>query len=838
MNVEVVFRLTALLALVVGCLGLSPPAAPPPHSHTPSIPLADNPDPPSETVKLIFIHHSTGENWLADDNGGLGMALRDNNTFVSDTNYGWGPEGIGDYTDIGHWWLWFRGPNSSTYLSALYAESGQHSAYSRLPTDPGGENEIIMFKSCFPNSYISGNPDDPPTTGYNPLRGQDASSEYHTVANVKGIYNDILEYFATRQDKLFVLIVTPPLVALETNAAHAANARAVANWLMDDWLEGYPYYNVAVFDFYNVLTSNGGDRYTHDLGWETGNHHRWWSGAVQHIQTVDNNFAAYGSDFWDSHPTQAGNQKATGEFVQLLNVFYHRWKEGEGTPTPTPTGTPSTAMPTASPTATSTPLTATPTATATPTGTVTPPAEHIIYLPLILKQWSPAAEVTPTPTATPSVGSLDVALTVMETSGPSISLRPRTEPVEVTGPSTSLRTSPSASLRTGLARTEEPVTSGVPIPRSVNLTDLSSLRLLESSGQPIPAQFTPLARWGGAPDDASKPVRWLLLDFQADVPASGAAQYRLVNNGGTTPTYRTLSMADGADAITVDTGAAQFSISKTDGRLSAAHLAAPLIGRAVDSGGAVYTTTGPVTVTVALSGPMRISVHVKGAYRNPSAGSGQAASGTPLLDYTSRYWFYAGQPIVRLFHTVENNIPCPLVEYAQLDCYDIGSGGSVTVADVSLLLPTDLGSNLTYQAAGEGSPASGNLTDDLLLYQDSSGTNHWDTYPTFTDWWGKPLNTRPRMQSYITFRGYRTTLGGMTVDSGDQAAGWLSIVDYQLDTAPTYEEWMGWYPNLLVAIESTDFYGLFDYGDWPIDYEGYGVAPLNCKYDNDYGMWL
>jgi len=26
-----------------------------------------------------------------------------------------------------------------------------------------------------------------------------------TVANVKGIYNDILTYFATRQDKLFIL---------------------------------------------------------------------------------------------------------------------------------------------------------------------------------------------------------------------------------------------------------------------------------------------------------------------------------------------------------------------------------------------------------------------------------------------------------------------------------------------------------------------------------------------------------------------------------------------------------------------------------------------------------
>ena len=96
------------------------------------------------------------------NNGGLGIALRDNNYFVSDTYYGWGPDSIGDYTDIGHWWTWFRDSNSATYLSAIYNESNQSSTYSRLSADPGGENEIIMFKSCYPNSYLEGNPDDRP----------------------------------------------------------------------------------------------------------------------------------------------------------------------------------------------------------------------------------------------------------------------------------------------------------------------------------------------------------------------------------------------------------------------------------------------------------------------------------------------------------------------------------------------------------------------------------------------------------------------------------------------------------------------------------------------------
>jgi hypothetical protein len=508
------------------------------------------------------------------------------------------------------------------------------------------------------------------------------------------------------------------------------------------------------------------------------------------------------------------------------------------------------------------------------------------------------------------------------------------------------------------ARTDEPVTSGVPIPRDVNLTDLGSLRLLNGSGQPVAAQFAPLARWGGsagltaggsvglttggAPGDTGRPVRWLLLDFQADVPADGTALYRLVDSGGASPSYPTLSVTDTASSVAVDVGSARFSISKVDGRLTGPHLD-PLVGRAVDAGGTVYTTAGPVTVTVPFSGPMRVSVHVQGAYRD--------AGGTSLLHYTSRYWFHAGLPTVRFFHTVENNDLCPLAEYEQLDCYDIGSGGSVTVADLSLVLPTDLGGGLIYRAAGEGAPVTGGLTGDLLLYQDSSGTDYWDTFPTFTDWGGDLLDTRPRMQSYVTFRGYRTMLGGATVDDGDHAAGWLSVagddgawavgvrdfwqnfpkslrarpdgtlevglfpdefgpagygfvlragehktheillshtptlphalhplfaqapvrwyvesgafgptalpnwtdgstalaagwpdheryIVYQLTTSPDHDGWDDYFDNLLDAVERTDFYGIYDYGDWPIDYEGYEVAPLNAKYDNDHGLWL
>ncbi len=325
-KVKLLISLLFLSCLLVVMTGVTAPPA-----------LAADPNPPTSPVKLIFIHHSCGGNWLADEtpdqpSGGLGQALMEEGYFVSATNYGWGPDSIGDRTDIPNWPEWFTGPNSSTHLDALYNESGQNvgdfGAWSRLSDDPGGENEIIMFKSCFPNSDLYGDPDDPPL---------DEPNAQYTVANAKAVYNDILTYFATRQDKLFIVITAPPLMESETTAARAANARAFNDWLVEDWLADYSLANVAVFDYYNVLT-------------HPDSHHRWNGSQIEHIQAVATNISAYPSG--DSHPSSAGHRKATTEFVPLLNVYYDRWQAEETSTAPTeqPTEQPPETAPTSTPT--------------------------------------------------------------------------------------------------------------------------------------------------------------------------------------------------------------------------------------------------------------------------------------------------------------------------------------------------------------------------------------------------------------------------------------------------------------------------------------------------------
>lgn len=257
-------------------------------------------NPQGAPVKLIFIHHSTGENWLRDDYGGLGKALAASNYFVSDTNYGWGPDAIGDRTDIPNWTEWFASSSTPDTMQALFDESGQNSFYTRSLPDPGGENVIVLFKSCFPNSALDGKPNDPPGT-----------YEEFTVSGAKYVYNTILGYFATRPDKLFIVITAPPL----SDASLAGNARAFNNWLVNDWLKEnhYTLKNVAVFDFYNILTG-------------TNAHHRLRGNEVEHIPGKRDTLA-YPSG--DDHPNERGSRKATDEFIPLLNYFYEQWQAGE-----------------------------------------------------------------------------------------------------------------------------------------------------------------------------------------------------------------------------------------------------------------------------------------------------------------------------------------------------------------------------------------------------------------------------------------------------------------------------------------------------------------------------
>jgi hypothetical protein len=302
-----------------------------------------NSNPPAEKVKLVFIHHSTGEDWL--NKGDLRKELNKNNYYVVETNYDWGPinlevndgNPIGYYTDVGYWYDWFLGPHRDIYLSALY--NSEYTTQENSIDDPNGEAEIVMFKSCFSSlQVIYGNPDDLPLPKgeKNPIYGKGCMDDWaYTVSNIKGLYRDLLDYFQTCQDKLFIIITTPPSLEINVGKELASLLRGVNNYLVHDLLKDYPYNNVFIFDYYNTLTSNGGNYLKNDLDSLTGNHHRFREGKIELNINYKNDCLAYGTDTDgddipdDNHPNLEGHKKATYEFVPLLNIIYNRWKSNK-----------------------------------------------------------------------------------------------------------------------------------------------------------------------------------------------------------------------------------------------------------------------------------------------------------------------------------------------------------------------------------------------------------------------------------------------------------------------------------------------------------------------------
>lgn len=265
-----------------------------------NIPAATATDHPSAQgsppVQFLFIHHSCGGQLLADagtssgsqciysshpNGGGLRALLEGDGFAVNEASYG---SIVGDKTDICHW-----NPKFRDQMDRIIKTKNQDDL---LPE--GTTNDVVAFKSCFPNNHFVDEGTQP----------GDPDSCQLTLANAKAAYNSLLPYFEKHPEVLFVAFTAPPLAKtpgfkgfvkriLKGSPKHPELARSFNNWLMDrenGWLAGYSTSNVAVFDHYDILTNNG--------------------------QT---NWSAYPTGGGgDSHPSSEGNTKAAEAFVVFL----------------------------------------------------------------------------------------------------------------------------------------------------------------------------------------------------------------------------------------------------------------------------------------------------------------------------------------------------------------------------------------------------------------------------------------------------------------------------------------------------------------------------------------
>ena len=313
----------------------------------------------------------------------------------------------------------------------------------------------------------------------------------------------------------------------------------------------------------------------------------------------------------------------------------------------------------------------------------------------------------------------------------------------------------------GIARTSEPVTSGIPLPQGLIFSDQS----VKING--VDGQFKSLSTW---PDGS---IRWLLCDFQATVAANGSTTYTLTDGTGNA-TGTNLSYTESSSSIVVRTGVAEFAINKnnfnlfdsvkidkdSDGQID------DVIVSSATTRGAVFTNESdkafysglstPASISIEESGPMRLVVLAKGKHK--------ASDNSETIDYTIRMHFYNNKSYVRVFYTLTNKESAAITSGIQFN-------------DISINTKLNLTGTLVYAFGGSSSVHAGNLPAGESAYIYQYGQR--DDGATGT-------GTASTIQ-YI--------LGGVASGSGAHAIGWADLSDSSWGLTTVIKNFWQLYPK-------------------------------------------
>lgn len=228
--------------------------------------------------RMIFLHHSVGKGLL--DNGGLRQGLMDMGILVKGATYG---DEIGEDTDMNHWVKKFREEMDKIL---------RFSAHPNRYNSEGFTNDIIMFKSCFPNSDIIAEGTEP----------GDPDSPEKNLANYRATFIALKTEMVKYPDKLFIYLTAPPRVPEASSPDNAARARKFNEWLIKEFQPAYTaetgINNFYVFDLFSTLA--GSDNFLN---------------TEYRLQRSG-----------DSHPNLKGSQTATEEFIRFFRPIWVKWQ--------------------------------------------------------------------------------------------------------------------------------------------------------------------------------------------------------------------------------------------------------------------------------------------------------------------------------------------------------------------------------------------------------------------------------------------------------------------------------------------------------------------------------
>ncbi len=316
-------------------------------------------------------------------------------------------------------------------------------------------------------------------------------------------------------------------------------------------------------------------------------------------------------------------------------------------------------------------------------------------------------------------------------------------------------------------RVNEYVTSGIPIPKIYNVLLGNTLNIVDKLGNIIPSQIIVTARWGGSPNDMSKPIKWVLVTFPVDVNALETSQYFLKSGQNQTSSNLQI-VSNTSDNLIVNTGNTIFALNKNNFKLFDVVTVDGLI---VSSGGNIVLTDEqgsvfdsmhdtPKSFLIEEAGPLRIVIKIEGSLKSEN--------GATQTDYTVYIYLFANQSYARVLYTLGNHHDALSYGCCSYDVFNFFGQNSITFQDLSVEMNlSSSDSAITYLFPSENENRTG-LVNDLKIYQDSSGMTYWDRYDA---------SDNPRPNSYVQMKGYSVRTGAEQIDAGNHFAGWLDITN-------------------------------------------------------------
>jgi len=224
-------------------------------------------DSQGKLTNVIFLHHSVGRNLIEQGHVREKLAAVGYRFWDHDYNDPGLRDPAGSFTGYS-----YSVPDDNTDPDGLTRIFSQPVYPLPFNTLSGLlQHEVIVFKSCFPNSNIT----------------SEAQLEQD-----KTLYLRMRAVMERHSDKIFIVVTQPPLNPAETTPEAAARARALASWLTSEFPGGRP--NIVAFDLFGYLAEDNR------------------SSSDYNMLRVDYRRGA------DSHPNQLANEKVAPILVDFV----------------------------------------------------------------------------------------------------------------------------------------------------------------------------------------------------------------------------------------------------------------------------------------------------------------------------------------------------------------------------------------------------------------------------------------------------------------------------------------------------------------------------------------